>query len=219
MPMHDRYAASWVPDDVDEDKAATLALDWVDGLDCDGDVLLMCNGLTGHVPPALRALRVVSPRGRSRTRQWRGNIVIALRPFNDTLETAQNLALDGALCVMAGHNEDVSAWVARTGAVNLADPAGEPLRLAALHPEIEKAVDSILIFGGRNGFIGAGEKEHTVRRLRALLADGHRPPAEDLEAYLRASGKTSERGVKQFVKYYQGLLEGREFRDYARRPI
>jgi hypothetical protein len=221
MPMPDRYAASWVPDDVDEDDAAGLALDWAEAVDGDGDgdVLLVCNGLSGHVPPALRGLPAVSPRSRSRARQWRGNRVIALRPLHDTLETAHDLALDGALCVMAGYNEDLSPWVARTDAVNLYDPPGEPPRLPGLHPDVAQTMDSILFFGGRNGFIGAGEKEHLIGRLRGLLADGHRPPTEDLTAYLRASGKTSERGVKRFAKYYQGLLDGREFRDYARRPI
>ncbi len=154
---------------------------------------------------------MVSPRSRARVRHARGNGVIALRPFDDTLESARSLALDGALCVIAGYNEDVSPWVGRTGAVNLADPAGEPPRIEALHPDVVKALNSILLFGGRNGFIGAGEKEHSIRTLRGLLARGHQPAPEDLATYLRASGKTSERGVKNLAGTTRACLPAKGF--------
>lgn len=217
MSPADHYTSAWMPGDLDEDEAADLALDWFRAVDYTGDLLLLCNALGGWLPEALRHLPVLSPRSRQRLRHRRGNGVLALHPSNDTLETAESLAFDGALCVWLA--EDVSPWVVRTGAVNLADPGGEPLPMTSLPEDVTKTLDSILFFGGRNGFIGAGEKEHTIRSLRRLIADGHRLAVEDLVTYLRASGKASERGVKHFSEYYEGLLAGKIFQDYARRPI
>ena len=111
-----------------------------------------------------------------------------------------------------GPTEQISARNARSS-----HPA-EPL--AELPEEVRSALDYIITFDGHNNFIGAGGKENCIRHLRALVKDGYRPDAADVENYVLASGAIrSHEGAKRIREWYEGILEGRGFRDYKGRPI
>lgn len=187
--------AAWVPDDVDETEAADLALAWFEELGYRQGPLLVCNAVSGqaNLPRALYGLPTISPQSRDRHQLGRDRPVLALRPFFDTLELASTRAHRGALCVLAGYAEDVAPWVVRTSAQNLAELGSEP-RLPELAEEVQHALDSLLFFGGKNGFVGAGEKEHTIRSLRAMVHAEHRPTPDAVAAYARASGKDPRAG-------------------------
>ena len=57
------------------------------------------------------------------------------------------------------------------------------------------------------------------RNLRAMISDGNRPDPTDLENYVLTRGVRSYKGARRLREWYQGLLEGRKFRNYGRRLI
>jgi hypothetical protein len=227
MVTPDRYDAVWVPGldtDFDPDQALELALDWLGTVACDGAriIVMFAKNMVGNRPLltwAAQRYPVVSPRSKSRLPYGRPNSVLAVWPDGQTLELAQRLALDGALCVIPGSLYDVRPWVVRTGATNLADPGGSGEGLPELHPDVTGTLDSVLFFGGHNGFLGGGEKEQVVRRLQDLVRAGHRPDPDAVESYALASGETDHKGARRLREFYAGILAGRKFRDYRGRVI
>lgn len=159
----------------------------------------------------------MGPRRRT-SRYGRGNAVVAIWADGRTRELAEARAVDGALYVIEGYDDDVIGWAVRTDAVNIAQPDVPP-DLPDLAPEARKAVDFILCYGGYKNFSGGTEKEQVVRSLRQMVSAGHRPTPEALELYAVASGKAGHRGVQRLLTLYEGVLQGRQFRDYARRLI
>lgn len=223
----DRYEAVWLPgldSDADPDDALEIALDWLATVPVGGErlIVMYAKKMAGNralLTWAAQRYRVVSPRSREGLPDGRGNAVLAVWPDGETLELAQRLALDGALCVIPGSLYDVRPWIVRTGAVNLADPDEEVEPLPTLSAEVRKELDSIVFFGGHNSFLGAGEKERAVRGLRRIVAAGHRPAPEAIEAYVLTTGKTGSKGAERLRMFYEGVLGGKNFRDHAGRPI
>lgn len=82
----------------------------------------------------------------------------------------------------------------------------EPDDAPGVSPDAAEILDGILAFGGHNQFIGAGEKPHAVRQLRAMVAAGHRPTPDALEDYL--SGRTKDTGVRRLRGWYETILGG-----------
>jgi hypothetical protein len=95
----------------------------------------------------------------------------------------------------------------------LMSDAHVPQQLPAAVTEV---LDDILQHGGRSQFLAAGEKGLAVRRLRELVAAGHRPAPEVVEAYLATSGQTPSAGVKRLGGWYRAALEGRRLRYQGR---
>lgn len=95
-----------------------------------------------------------------------------------------------------------------------AEPIGEDLPL-----DVRKSLDSMLFFGGHNGFVGGGEKEDAIRRLREIAHRSHRPSADLIEAYLLASGETHAKAAARARRWYEEISAGKQHRDYARRTI
>jgi hypothetical protein len=223
VTVPDRYDAFWIPgpDRLDMDAGLQLGYDWLDGSDYPGErvVVVATKSMLGNCPMLARAGRyhVVSPRARDIPYTTAG-AVLAIWPSAETLELAQKLALDSALCAIP-YRHDITWWVARTGATNVADPAARSSSLARLDPVVTDGLDSILSFGGSNGFVGAGEKEDAVRGLRAFLAAGHRPSAQEVEGYARASGETDVDGARRLRGFYEKILDGRGLRDGRGRSI
>jgi hypothetical protein len=228
MTTRQRYAAYWIPglndDEVDADDAIELAFRWLRTVGCEGARLVVMNtaGMIGN-RRSLRAaagFRVVSPQTRNAELSRRRNAVLAIWPTTRTLDLAEGLALDGSLCVIPGTIDDVRPWMLRTSAKNLWAPHGELEPMPELAEEVRRVLDSIISFDGHNDFIGAGGKETSIARLRALVRDGYRPDAQDLENYVLASGGTrSHKGAQRLREWYQGILDGRRFRDRGGRPI
>lgn len=228
--MTDRYKSYWLPglgnDDADPDEVLHSAFVWLETEPCSGDRLVVTNtlGMTEHTPFLAQAsapYTVISPKARKRigTVGGPGNAVLAIWPAHETLELAEVLARDGALCVIPGSLDDMSPWIHRTSAHTLWDidlPDDDPLRL---DEPVRSALDSIIAFDGNNNFLGAGGKEHAIRRLRTMIRDGHRPDPSALENYVLARGTRSFKGARRLREWYEGLLQGRRFYDYARRLI
>ena len=166
MVTPDRYDAVWVP-----------GLDTVAG---DGTRIIVtyAKSMVGTRPlltGAAQRYPVVSPRSRSQLPYGRPNAVLAVWPDGQTLELAQRLALDGALCVIPGSLYDVRPWVARTGATNLADPGGPAEGLPALHPDVARTLDSVLFFGGHNVSSAGAKRNRRCADYRIWFARATSP--------------------------------------------
>jgi len=223
MSIPDRYEAFWIPgpDELDIDEGLHLAYRWLETAPYRGERVVVLNAkkMVNNRRTLAEASRyhVVSPRARDISYASAGP-VLAIWPNADTLELAQELALDSALCVIP-YRHDITWWISRTGAVNIAEPESQPVSLASLDPAVVATLNSILAFGGHNGFLGGGEKEEAVRDLRAMLADGHQPAPSDVEDYARASGETDVEGARRLRSFYEKILAGGHLRDYHGRAI
>ena len=145
--------------------------------------------------------------------------VLAIWPDPKTVEFAEGLALDSALCVVPNYRYDMTWWIDKTAATNLANPDAEPVTLIPLDPAVIDTLDGIISFGGHNGFVGGGEKEYAVEDLRAMLAAGHQPTAQEVEDYVRSTGKVDIEGAQRLAGWWQVLLDNGQLRDYRGRSI
>ena len=221
-----QYTACWLPglndDSVDSDEVLRSALEWLHDEPCNGERLIVMNLLKmvnnrPIIAEASTRYTVVSPR--SRRGITRGNAVLAIWPANDTLKLAESLAHGGSLCVIPGTFDDLGHWISRTFAQHLWNPGEVPDQTPKLEGAVRSVLDSIVSFGGHNDFLGAGEKERSIRNLRVMISDGNRPDPTDLENYVLTKGVGSYRGARRLREWYEGLLEGRRFYDYGHRLI
>ena len=225
-----RCTSYWLPgfdnDDIDPDEVLQSAFAWLGTEPCSGERLVVMNtlGITENRPLLARAsapYTVISPRARRRigAAPRTGNVVLAIWPSHETLELAEGLARDGSLCVVPGSLDDASPWIRRTSARALWNVAPPTDDLSQLDEPVRSVIDSIIGFDGHNDFLGAGGKEQAIRRLRTMIGDGHRPDPSAIENYVLARGTRSFKGARRLREWYEGLLQGRRFYDYARRPI
>jgi hypothetical protein len=227
MTIPDRYEAAWAPGldtDTDADVSLELGLNWIEDLDVPGEAAIVMNAtkMSRNRPLlewAAQRYPFISPQSRTRLSTPTGHAVLAVWPGGEALELAQRLALDGGLCVIGGNVFDVTPWIVRTHATNLAAPDNPGPAAPDVDEAVAKALDSVLFFGGNNSFLGGGEKKDAVRRLRSLVADGHRPSPDTIESYALASGKTGHKGARRLREFYEGILAGKGFRDYDGRLI
>lgn len=221
-----RYKAFWLPGlvhDIDQGESLTLALRWLAAAERDftaAGVIVMFAKKMMYNDPLLRQAasrwEFVSPR--SQRPKGRGPVLAVWPPNADVLDLAERLAIDTALCVVAGR-WDISGWVARTRAECLIDSYEIPPSYESLPADAIDALDSIIFFDGHNGFIGAGGKEHAIRHLRIIASLSDRPEPEAIESYLVASGEVERHGVSRASKWYAEILQGMQHRDYAGRII
>lgn len=68
---------------------------------------------------------------------------------------------------------------------------------------------------------GAGiEKEWTIRQLRGMVANGHRPDPRVVERCLVEVHHKSPKAARKVREFYERILrDGGRFVDHARRPI
>jgi hypothetical protein len=218
------YDAYWLPgleSEFDDDEAVDLGLDWLESVDCPGPGVIVMNAVlmqSYRSQIANSGFPIVSPQSRARAPGGIGKAVLAVWPDGRTLDMAERLATRGALCVIGGTLFDLRPWIKKSTATALVD--GEALDpMNELDPMVTAALDGTLFFGGHNRFTGSHEKADAVRRMRMFLAAGHRPQPDEVEAYALASGETDHRGAAKLRGFYEGLLEGRGFRDSSGRPI
>ena len=221
-----QYAAYWLPglndDSVDSDEVLRAAFEWLHDEPCNGARLIVMNtlGMVNNRPIIARAsarYTVVSPRSQKGVSPI-GNAVLAIWPVNDTLELAERLARGGSLCVIPGTLDDLGHWILRASAQHLWNPGEVPDQTPKLEEAVRSVLDSIVYFGGHNDFSGGTEKQMSIRNLRAMISDGNRPDPTDLENYVLTRGVRSK-GARRLREWYEGLLKGRIFYDYGRRPI
>jgi hypothetical protein len=227
MNPHQRYDAYWIPGlnaDVDDDKALETGFRWLASVSCDGQRIYVMNArdmlTTRHAARFTTRFILATPQTRNDRITRSRNAVLAVWPVQRTLDFADGLALGGSLCVIPGTIDDMKPWVARTAAQNLWEPDAPPEAMAKLPEEVRSVLDHIITFDGHNNFIGAGGKENSIRHLRALVRDGYRLDPLDIENYVLASGRIrSHEGAKHIREWYEGILAGKSFRDYAGRRI
>lgn len=223
MKIPPRYEAFWLPgldEDVDPDEVLAIAFGWLRSAERKhgGTGILVMNAvqMRGNRPILSTApWDIVSPR--SRRPHGRGP-VLAVWPEERTLELAEMLALDSALCAMAGTLFDIAPWIRRSGAACLVE-GFEVARGTELPAEISRSLDHMLFFGGHNSFLGGGEKEDAIRRLREIARRPDAPPRDAIVEYLRSTGETDADGAERVGKWYEEIQLGKRHLDYARRVI
>ncbi len=225
--MTSRYESYWLPglgnDDVDPDEVIHSAFAWLRREPCNGERLVVMNAVsmtsnTASLRQASANYPVISPRARRRARRT-GNAVLAIWPAHEALELAEGLARGGSLCVVPGSHDDLGHWIQRTSAQALWEVTPPDDDFLRLDEPVRSVIDSIVAFDGHNNFSGAGGKEEAIRRLRIMIGDGHRPDPSAIENYVLARGTGNFKGARRMRQWYEGLLEGQRFYDYARRPI
>ena len=220
------FEAFWIPglnSDFDPDRALAIGYRWLDEARYGGRPVITLNAasMLGNRPALARAAsryEVISPRTRNQPRGT-GNAILAVWPDRKTLDLAETMAHEGGLCVIPNSLDDVSLWISRTGARNLADPDGARAAPMSLNAEVRRVLDSLLSFDGHNGFYGAGGKERAVRDLREMVNEGYRPEPREVEEYAVASRETDHDGAVRLREIYEGVLAGRRFRDSSGRVI
>jgi hypothetical protein len=227
MTVPARYEAFWVPGlnhDIDPDESLSVVLQWLTEAEqrhqAAGVIVMYAKSMAGNRPLltwAAQPWEFVSPR--SRQRPFGAGPVLAIWPPDaEVLELAERLALDSALCVIAGYY-DVSPWVKKAQATCLIEGYEAELTETDLVPEVNRTLDAMLAFDGHNGFIGAGGKEDAIRGLQTIAGQAHPPTPEAIESYLAASGETNAKGASRARRWYEEILEGKRHRDQAGRII
>lgn len=220
-----RYEAAWIPGfntDFEPDEAIRLGGAWLASRrSVRSRVVVMNAKKMMDNRPSLRELATrfafVSPQSRDAGSAPRA--VLAVYPTNTTLALAEALALDGALCVIPGTIDDVTPWIARSRATNLAFPEEAPPAPPAISDAVRDELESICRFGGHNEFLGSGEKERSIAGLRRIASLSQRPAPVDLESYVLGTGCVGADGAKRLRDWYLGVLGGKRFKDYRGKYI
>lgn len=220
-----RYEAAWIPGfntDFHPDEAIRLGSTWLASRKgVRSRVVVMNAKKMMDNRPSLGELATrfpfVSPQSRDAGGAPRA--VLAVYPTNTTHAFAEALALDGALCVIPGTIDDVTPWIARSGATNLAFPDEAPPAPPEISDAARDELESICRFAGHNEFLGGGEKERAIPGLRRIALQSDRPSPEDIEAYVLSTGDVGADGSRRLREWYEKLLQGRRFKDYRGRYI
>jgi hypothetical protein len=224
VPDQMDFEAFWIPSDLMNEDALAIGERWLRESTYPGQRVIALHAVKmTRNDPTLELMSkrypVVSPQARG-SFQRGGNAVLAVWASEEALQLAEELGSPGGgVCVIEGRLNELSTWSHRTRAVNLADPDAGPAEGLSLDQAATRVLDSILAFDGHNRFYGAGGKEHAVRGLRDIAASDRRPKPEELEAYAIQSGETDHEGASHLRELYEGVLAGKGFRDYRRRPI
>lgn len=227
MTVPARYEAFWVPGldhDIDRDESLRVGLRWLEEAEqaqrAAGVIVMYAKVMAGNAPLLTRAdqrWEFVSPRSRHRP-SGAGPVLAVWPPDAEVLELAERLALDSALCVIAGYY-DLSPWVKKAQAICLVEGYEADLTDWDLPPDVRSSLDSMLFFDGHNGFIGGGGKEDAIRRLQEIARRPDCPSPQAIEQYLAASGETSAKGATRARRWYEEVIAGKRHRDYAGRII
>jgi hypothetical protein len=220
------YEAFWLPpfdSDFDPDDALRLGGDWLDDAEYPGEAVIVLHAakMTENRPSlAQLATRFAVVGTTTRTRPHGvSHAVLAVWPSKRSMELAERLASPrGGLCVIPYWADEWQPWIQAHGAVDLLHPNAATQALV-LSPEARKTLDAIIFFDGHNAFVSGEGKIHAIRNLRAMVAAGDRPAPADVEAYADASGEVRSGGGARLREYYEGVLAGKKFRNYAGRVI
>jgi hypothetical protein len=134
---------------------------------------------------------VGTPTPQSRNRPERGP-VLAFVPDERSLHFAMDLARGYSLAVVEG-STPLAEWAAGAAALNLL--TGQ-ITTSQLDDDVRKDLDSVILYGGRNGWTGADEKAQ-VRRYLSDHVSGRRLTPDQAAAYALSSHSVSERGAKR----------------------
>lgn len=192
-------AAAWVPDDVEDrpyEHAIALAADWIWERSQDEDLapLLVSNAQNAasfgyaDLDEIIRAGGHATPQ--SRNRPDRGP-VLAFVPDERSLHFAMGLARGHSLVVVEG-STPLAEWAASAAAINLL--TGE-VTTSEIDDDVRKDLNSVIFYGGRNGWTGADDKAQARRFLSGHISSGRLTP-DQAAAYVMSSQSVSDRGAK-----------------------
>lgn len=205
-------AAAWVPDTDDNlahrDTLEQRAVDWVrqQADSQDVDIVVFCNArkaVDDIGPIAELACRTAVSYPLDRSQYQRPvSAVLAVRPDARSLHQAARLARRSSLVVIESlHSLRLAGWALAVGAVDLS-PRPEPA--PALTAQARRALDSALLFTGRNNWTGSPEKQHARRVLRDVVQSGELD-ADLAVGYALAHTGVSELGAKNLREIIEGL--------------
>ncbi|WP_205865585.1 hypothetical protein [Mycolicibacterium porcinum] len=194
-------AAAWVPDDVEDrpwEEAIALAADWIWERSQDEGLPSMVvsnaqkTGGLGYpdLDEIIRAGGHTTPK--SRTRFDRGP-VLAFVPGEQSLHLAMGLARGYSLAVVEGSQLPLTEWAAGAAAVNLLTGQTTTSEVPA---DARKDLDSVIFYGGRNGWTGPDEKAQVRRYLSDHINSGRLTP-DQAASYALSSQSVSDRGAKK----------------------
>jgi hypothetical protein len=86
-----------------------------------------------------------------------------------------------------------------------------------LSAEATRILDALMWFIGNNTINGK-EKVRAVQRLRELIEHDSTISPTTVESFARGAGK-NVKTARRLGEIHDGLLQGKTFLDYARRPI
>lgn len=193
-------AAAWVPDDVEDrpwEEAVALAADWIWERSREEELapLLVSNAQNAatfgyaDLDEIIRAGGHATPQ--SRSRPDRGP-VLAFVPDERSLHFAMGLARGYSLAVVEG-STPLAEWAAGAAAINLL--TGQ-VTTSQVDDDVRKDLDSVIFYGGRNGWTGADEKAQVRRFLSDHIGGGRLTP-DQAAAYALSSQSVSDRGAKR----------------------
>lgn len=226
MSTSARYEAFWVPGlehDIDQAESLTAALKWLSDAESVYEgvgVIVMYAKKMSQNDPLLRAAshRWDFVSRASRRPHGQGPVLCIWPPNAQVLELGEQFALDNALCVVAGRY-DIGGWIAKANAECLLPEYSTTVATPRLADDVADAINSMLLFGGNNDFLGGGEKEDAIRTLKSLIHRDDRPTPAVLEKYIVASGDTSAEGSQRIRRWYEEILDGKSHRDSRGRII
>ncbi|MEV0669371.1 hypothetical protein [Mycobacterium sp. NPDC050441] len=194
-------AAAWVPDDVEDrpwEEAIALAADWIwERSQDDGLAPMLVSNAQNAASFGYADLDEIIQAGghatpKSRTRPDRGP-VLAFVPDERSLHFAMGVARGYSLAVVEGSVLSLTEWAAGATAINLLTGQTTTSEVPA---DARKDLDSVIFYGGRNGWTGADEKAQVRRYLSGYINSGRLTP-DQAAAYALSSQSVSDRGAKK----------------------
>lgn len=170
MPDLHLRAAAWVPDNDPHrpwSDAAELAAQWIwQRSEVEGVSPLLVTNAQNARRFGIDALDAIASAGghttpRSRTRPGRAPVLVYV-PYGPALQLAMELARGYSLVAVETVRFPLHEWAAGSAAINLLDGEVSP---SVISDEVRGDLDSVIFYGGRNGWTGPDEKAHARRHL------------------------------------------------------
>ena len=106
--------------------------------------------------------------------------VLAFAPTERSLHLALNLARGHPLAIVEGSLLSLSEWAATAKALNLV--TGQ-MNASRITPEVRDDLESVIFYGGRNGWTGPDEKAHARTHLAEHVRTGRLTLTRPLHTY------------------------------------
>lgn len=198
-------AAAWVPDDPERDwaEAAAIAADWLwQRSQIEGVPPVLVTNTQKAGGPGLGVLDEIARAGGHTTPRSRTRLdpapVLAYVPYAESLQCAMDQARGFSLVAVETKRFPLAEWAAGAGAINLLTHETSP---SAIPDNVRDDLDSVMFYGGRNGWTGPDEKDHARRYLMDHVRAGTLDP-EEAASYVMSQG-ASDRGAKRLRELLQ----------------
>lgn len=222
MANRQRYAAYFVPPEVDPDRAIALGLKWLVEQPGDRLILLHAKRMIDNNRPLGRAAREYGLQYEAPNTVWksgwRGGPILAPWASESVIRSIEDDLAHQAtsVCIIGWREDDPNhlGWVAARDAINLetGDRLGKAPDQIVIDPVVRIALDAAERFVNHNNqLVQYDDKAYLVRTLQELVRGGHRLDLDAIGSYALATGWSAEE-VKRIREYGQRILDGRSFR-------